>query len=1050
MTRTLSGRGEPTAGAGTEDVLAFAVLTENSSEFPLYWIKFDSQTINEEALKELLSKILVDPVNQTALCERANKVSGWQKSWRDAGYVLWAEKQFLPGVTDNLSHTIEEALHLKGISGGFQVASGHGYLIGREELDNAKQAFLSSRADQNQDASGSLSDLELARQAVLETSTYNLFHPLVETFLIHRLDETGTESYLSFPQVVLPEPQAPETVDLDLDDAALINLSRDRLLALTLSEMKAIRDYYLRADVVSLRQSQGLPKMPTDVELEVLAQTWSEHCKHKIFNANIEYTETITEVHSSGAASGSAGGSSNEEPARTHTRSIRSLYKTFIKGATARLAGKRPDLLSVFEDNSGVVRWSDDWSVCFKVETHNSPSALEPYGGALTGILGVNRDILGTGLGAKPIFNTDIFCFAYPHAGLARRPKLLPPEAIPKGVRKGVEDGGNKSGIPTVNGAIFFDDSYRAKPLVFCGTGGLLPIERNGVALYKKHTKPGDRVVMVGGRVGRDGIHGATFSSESMHEGSPVTAVQIGDPFTQKRVIDFVLAARDEGLITGITDNGAGGLSSSVGEMATITGGASIDLSAVPLKYPGLVDWQIIVSESQERMTISTDRYPELLELGRTYNVEVSDIGEFHDRGYLEIKSGGNTVALLDLEFLHSGVPTLELSAVWELPSLPARNVEVSGTNAGLPFALLGLLAHPNIASREEVIRQYDHEVQGASVIKPLMGESGKAACDAAVIKPLLERPEGLVVSNGICPQWSAYDPYLMALFAVDEAVRNAVCVGVNPATISLLDNFSWPDPVKSDSNPDGDYKLGQLVRTCQGIYDACLAFNAPLISGKDSMKNDFDDGTCRLSILPTLLVSAIGKLDDAEQAVSMEFKQSGDSIYLLTAGSAAITGSHYGQMFAAACGGLPNFDSQVAPSLYKVIYELVRKEIVSSLHDLSEGGLAVAVAESAIGSGLGAEIDLGDILKKNGGTVVEALFAEGPSRILATVSESRRSQWDAIWSQHSELNCQRIGIVSQIPQVRVTTPGGDGAQEIIIELSVKELHDAWTTRLPF
>ena len=373
--------------------------------------------------------------------------------------------------------------------------------------------------------------------------------------------------------------------------------------------------------------------MATDVELEILAQTWSEHCKHKIFNAVITHKEV--------------------RAGKEKTTEIDSLYKTYIKAATQQLSDRRDDLLSVFEDNAGVVRFNDKWAVCFKVETHNSPSALEPYGGALTGILGVNRDILGTGLGAKPIFNTDVFCFAYPHASLPSRPTMLPADVIIKGVRKGVEDGGNKSGIATINGGLYFHPGYRAKPLVFCGTGGLLPLAINGQSAIQKHTTPGDTIVMVGGRVGKDGIHGATFSSEVLHDGSPVSAVQIGDPFTQKRVLDFVIEARDLGLITGITDNGAGGLSSSVGEMAQITGGATLELDNVPLKYPGLADWEIVVSESQERMTISTQKLAELKKLANKHRVQITAIGTFHDQGYFKITRHGNPVGLLMLQLWH-------------------------------------------------------------------------------------------------------------------------------------------------------------------------------------------------------------------------------------------------------------------------------------------------------------------------------------------------------------------------------------------------------------
>ncbi len=1024
---------EKTAANGRLEVISFAVRCQGDADFPLYWVKFDPLKTSRDSLIDCLTQVLVDPVFQTGIEFSAANIADLFDQFSALGFYWFAQKQFLPGVTDNLAHTIEEALKLKGVHESIRVASGSAHLI--------KGAGTLKADDQH----------DLA--ALIERAQYRLFHPLIEKLHIVRIDGKIDQSVdsilLGFPDVVPSQTRAPEIVRLDgLTDAELAKLSSDRLLALSVDEMKAIRSHFASPAVQSLRKKAKLSPEPTDVELEIIAQTWSEHCKHKIFNAVIHYSD------------GAPGANDRSQPVK-----IDSLYKTFIKGATKALKERRPDLLSVFEDNSGVVQWDDQWAVCFKVETHNSPSALEPYGGALTGILGVNRDILGTGLGARPIFNTDIFCFAHPSSNnLVNRPKMLPPGAIPTGVRRGVQDGGNKSGIPTVNGAIFFHDAYRSKPLVFCGTGGLLPISRDGLKMYEKHTRPGDRVVMVGGRVGKDGIHGATFSSESLHEGSPVTAVQIGDPFTQKRVIDFILAARDKGLLTGITDNGAGGLSSSVGEMAGQTGGATIELSSVPLKYSGLEDWQIVVSESQERMTVSTRNFETLQKLALDYSVEVSDIGEFNDRGHFEVLRDGKTVALLDLDFLHNGVPRMNLSAYWHSSDKASEKEPTQSLPAATPSNLqswlLSLLAHANICSREYVIRQYDHEVQGRSVIKPLMGSEQTAPCDAAVLKPIYGQKKGLVVSNGLCPQWSEHDPYLMAISAVDEAVRNAVCVGADPDTISLLDNFCWPDPIKSARNADGEYKLGQLVRTCQGLYAACLAYGTPLISGKDSMKNDFDDGVVRLSIPPTLLVSAMGSTPDCLKCLSMEFKNEGDLIYLLSAGSLALSGSHlHGSMLDKLDAGLPyelpSLDLPAAAQMYRKLHNAIQLGLVNSAHDLSEGGLAVALAECCFGGSRGARIQLDNIIKKltlsapdhrradQELNILKALFGEGPGHLLISVPADKREQWESLWPD--DLTCHELGTVSGTGTLNIAA-----AASLLIDLPVAELRKAWNAQLPF
>jgi phosphoribosylformylglycinamidine synthase II len=1014
MTRSMSEVRSHNESSQTHQTLCLAVIPRagfksNLATFAIYWIQADlppygslAEFVSDSEWGQALQDVLIDPLLEELWCAKPAERQPWLDGWRRAGYEWFAERQFQPGVTDNLARTVQEALDLKGFMA--EVASGSGFLFKGDAAPGKNAGQIETAAK------------------------YQHFHPLTDKFVVHQLSGHRREEFLSFPEVHLPEPAPPAVIKLDLDDKGLLELSQQRLLALTLHEMKAIRDYFANEDVHRDRASRGMPQWPTDVELEIIAQTWSEHCKHKIFNATISHSEE------------------GAEPI-----TIQSLYKTYIKKPTFDLMNVRTDLLSVFEDNSGVVRWNNEWAVCFKVETHNSPSALEPYGGALTGILGVNRDVLGTGLGAKPIFNTDVFCFAYPSSNLADRPKLLPPKTILDGVRKGVQDGGNKSGIPTINGAIFFHDGYRAKPLVFCGTGGILPTTVHKKSGFKKHTSMGDTIVMVGGRVGKDGIHGATFSSEALHEGSPMSAVQIGDPFTQKRVLDFIIEARDRGLISGITDNGAGGLSSSVGEMAQFTKGATLELDNIPLKYPGLADYEIVISESQERMTLSTKSFAELKRLAERYNVEATAVGTFNTKHYFEVTRKGKPVALLDLDFLHDGVPTLELESEWKKPTF---DVTMGDAPPILRETLLSLLANPNICSREQVIRQYDHEVQAGSVIKPLMGPLQQGPCDAAVFRPLYEEDAGLVVSNGICPDLSFYDTYLMAQCAVDEAVRNAVCVGADPESIVLLDNFCWPDPVYTERNSEGKYKLAQLVRTCQGLADAIRVYKTPLISGKDSMKNDFDDGTVRLSVPPTLLVSAMGRIEIAESAISMDFKSCGDLIYVLCAGSLGFAGSQYETVSGWRSDLLPSIDLNHAADLYRRVHAAVKDGWIKSCHDVSDGGTLVAVAESVIGSGLGADIKLSALKQasvvcaKPGNEAITdridfAFFAEGPARLIVSVQPELRGEWEAMWGG---FHCLCIGEVVQQDAVTVRDDSG----EIVLAASMNDMVASWKTPLPF
>lgn len=808
-----------------------------------------------------------------------------------------------------------------------------------------------------------------------------------------------------FVPEVRPPAEAYQVVELPDSDDDLVAISRKGLLSLTRDEMRAIRGYFADPTVQEGRIRLGLPAWPTDVELEAIAQTWSEHCKHKIFNDRIRYREGDRE------------------------ELIEGLFKTYIRGSTERVATERDWLVSVFTDNAGVIKWNATHHLVFKAETHNAPSALEPYGGALTGIVGVNRDPAGTGLGAHLLFNTDVFCFADPAWSKPLPPGVLHPARIFAGVRRGVEDGGNQSGIPTVNGALFFDDRYLGRPLVFCGTGALMPVETAGRPGHDKEVLPSDLIVMAGGRVGKDGIHGATFSSAATGAEAPVGVVQIGDPITQKQLLDMLAEARSLGLYRAITDNGAGGLSSSVGEMAELAGGARLDLDRVPLKYPGLAPWEVLVSESQERMTLAVDLrdWPALQDLAERRGVEVSAIGEFTAGPRLEASWHGQPVMALDMAFLHGGLPKRTLEAEWT-PRPPAGLMPPMP--ADLTAELKRLLGSLNICSRESVIRQYDHEVQGGSVVKPLVGIANDGPSDAAVVRPLLDSDEGVAVSCAINPHYGDHDAYAMATLMVDEALRNAVAVGADPDHTAMLDNFCWPDPVFDPlKNPDGRFKLSQLVRANRGLYDATIAYGTPLISGKDSVKNDYHGPDGKISVPPTLLVSAIAKHPDIRKAVTMDVKAPGDLVYLLGETRAELGGSQYARQLGWEGGTVPAVEFDSARKRYRSVFRAIAAEWITACHDCSEGGLAVALAEMAFAGGFGLSIRLDD---RAGLRADELLFSESASRLIVTVPPDCRSDFEALFTGQP---CASIGMVLEAPRLVVELEGRPVVQAVLEDL---------------
>ncbi len=931
-----------------------------------------------------------DPVIQT-----------WSIDLPQATGFDWAvEVGFRPGVTDNVGRTAREAIS---------------YLIQRPLTDGeavyaATQYLLSG---------------QLTREQIETIATGLLCNTLIQRYsILSAADFVAKRGFpTTVPKVTGETRGQVREIDLEVSDEELLRISKEGVLALTLEEMRIIQAHYRDPQLLAERAKQGLGNKPTDVELECLAQTWSEHCKHKIFSGTVQY-----------------------EDEQGNKQEIKSLFKSYIQRVTKEVRANMGDkdfCLSVFKDNAGVITFDDKNSLVFKVETHNSPSALDPYGGALTGIVGVNRDPFGTGQGSRLIFNTDVFCFADPFYDKPLPSRLLHPRRIFEGVVEGVEHGGNKSGIPTVNGSIVFDERFAGKPLVFCGTAGLMPREVNGIPGHEKSIKPGDLIVMTGGRIGKDGIHGATFSSEELNENSPVTAVQIGDPITQKRMFDFLIRARDKGLYRFITDNGAGGLSSSIGEMAGECNGCRMDLAKAPLKYPGLDPWEILISEAQERMSLAVppEEIDAFMAMAKRFGVEATVLGEFTDNGVFHIQYGDTTVAWLPMAFMHEGLPPMQIPARWQPPVNPEAPPQDKDDWSADLLELLGRL---NICSKESVVRRYDHEVQGGSVVKPFTGVTNDGPSDAAVVRPVLDSFKGVVVSHGICPRYADLDAYHMAANAIDEALRNYVAVGGNPDHWAGLDNFCWCDPVLSDKTPDGPYKMAQLVRANQALLDYCVPLNLPLISGKDSMKNDFYDGNVKISIPPTLLFSVIGTIPDARCAVTMDFKRPGDIVCLLGNTRDELGGSEYLAMQGYTGTTVPKVEVTTALARYKALHGAIMAGLIASAHDLSDGGLAAALAESAFSGGFGCRIELGNVRftgDQRYRTDEVLLFSESASRLLVTVHPAH---WSAFEEAMAGTAFSQIGQVTENDALTIAGLSG----KTVLHSDLEALKAAWQRTL--
>ena len=805
---------------------------------------------------------------------------------------------------------------------------------------------------------------------------------------------------------------------LNADAVELSRISQEGLLSLNLAEMQAIQTHFAR-----------LERNPTDVELETIAQTWSEHCVHKTFKSMIEYAEKGRE-----------------------TEMVDGLFKTYIQGATQKIGAEW--CVSVFTDNAGIIEFDDRYNIVFKVETHNHPSAIEPYGGAGTGIGGVIRDSLGTGLGAKPILNTDVFCFGLPDLNYDELPKgALHPKRIFKGVVAGVRDYGNRMGIPTANGAILFDPRYTGNPIVYCGNVGLIPKDR-----CDKTVEPGDLIVAVGGRTGRDGIHGATFSSLELDDTSESlgSVVQIGNPITEKKIVDALMRARDRQLYRNITDCGAGGFSSAVGEMGQETG-ADVHLENIPLKYIALEPWEIWLSEAQERMVIAAppESLDELMAICEAESVEATVLGTFTDTQRLRVFYRGEVVADLDMDFLHNGLPRHTKKAVWDPPQHPEPQSRIGVDSTQLTEDLCSILASPNVASKEWVIRQYDHEVQGGLVLKPLVGSENDGPGDACITTPVLGSRKGVIVANGINPKYGDIDPYHSAAAAIDEALRNIIAVGGNLEQTALLDNFSWGNPDKHD-------RLGGLVRAARACYDIAVAYGTPFISGKDSLYNEYRDTTTgeQLAIPPTLLISAICVMPDVSKAVSMDVKSPGNRIYVIGKTYAELGGSHYYAIHGFIGNSAPKVRPVEGKRTMEALSLAIDQGLVRSCHDCSEGGIGAAAAEMAFAGGFGMHLSLTDLPRDADVTTDDvSLFSESNSRFIVEVAPEKQEAFEKCMA---DVHSVMVGLSPQVKEAfergmagvpigcigtvvesaDFVVNGIDGS--VIVETTIDQLKESW------
>ena len=943
--------------------------------------------LNEEQKRQIQSEIFTNPVTQ---------ISSFDPLPIPFDYTAWIG--YRPGVKDNPGDTaveaIEDVLQLK--------------FKEDEAVYTSKRYCFSGK--------------HFSADDVHKIAGEILANDIIQQWRVFSADNWDPKAGIgiTLPKVILNHIPTVSAVPIGSDEE-LLKISEERNLALNPNDVPVIRRYFLNPDVMARRKAVGLSE-PTDVELEYISQARSDHCNHNTFGGLFRYKDLET----------------GEETV------VNSLFKTCIQAPTLELQKQKPWVVSVLWDNAGIGALDGNYNYVITGETHNSPSNMEAYGGAITGIVGVYRDPLGTGKGSKLVMGGYGYCVGprnY-HGDLTPR---LSPRRLLDGIIEGVRDGGNKSGIPTTFGQVMFHPGYMGKCLVFVTAVGIMPARIDNKPSDKKTTSPNDLIIMCGGRVGKDGIHGVTASSEVYSEHTPAGHVQIGDPYTQKKMHDFLLEARDQGLIEFITDNGGGGLSSSIGETAMFSNGCEVDLEKVPLKYDGLDQWEIWISESQERMTVAVNpkNIDVFMALSKRHAVESTVIGKYTDSGKLHIKYQGTTCAYIDLDLLSSGFPQWEFEAVWQPPSFRGLTEPVMKEPGDYGRMLLDLLSSPNIASKEWIVRQYDHEVQATSVIKPLVGKYKDMVSDASVIRPVLDSSKGLAFAQALIPQYSAIDAYHMMTCTIDEAVRRLIAVGGDLDHIGGVDNFCWPN-IQYDpkENPDGKHKAAQLVRATRALKDLCMAYGIPLLSGKDSM---YVDGYLtgkygeahKVSALETMQFSTIGVVDDIAHCVTMESKFPGDFVYVVGNTENELGGSAYYEQFGYVGLNVPKVHPKAFAGYYKTLSNAIKQDRVASVHGVYRGGLLVHLTLAAMGGDLGMQIDLSKIPVDTPLRNDALLFSESPGRFIVTVSPESRNAFDDLFSN---IPCSCIGMVTDAKQFIVT----HGDTEELINLSLADLDTAW------
>lgn len=947
--------------------------------------------LDQQKLELVKNQIFTNPVTQ---------ISSLTPLDIDFNWCIWIG--FKPGVKDNPADTAKEA-----------IKDQIGKIFGSDEgIYTSKRYCLKGSA--------------LVREDVEKLASELLSNSIIQQFKVFSRDEWNkdTGANVKPARVILDHTPCFEVISIDSDEQ-LAKISDKRNLALNPRDIPIIREYFLDPDVIESRRSAGLSK-PTDLELEYISQARSDHCNHNTFQGIFKYRDA----------------DSNEETVENN------LFKTYIKEPTLKLKEKKPWVVSVLWDNAGVGSFDDSSNYVVTGETHNSPSNMEAYGGAITGIVGVYRDPMGTGLGSKLFMGSFGYCVGDVNYNGPLKPPLHPRRLL-DGVIEGVKDGGNKSGVPTTFGQTLFHPDYMGKSLVFVTALGIMPKKVNGAPSHEKKTSPGELIIMSGGRVGKDGIHGVTASSESYSENTPAGHVQIGDPYTQKKMHDFLLICRDEGLVTFITDNGGGGLSSSIGESAMISNGCVVWLDKVPLKYEGLDMWEIWISESQERMTtaVKPQHLDRFLELSAEHEVESTVIGEYTDTGKLHIKYKDETCAYVDMDLLDKGFPSWEFDAVWFSPETRGMTEPVIGSPSDFDTLLLKMLERPNISSKEWIIRQYDHEVQGGSVIKPLVGVKHNIPSDACVTRPVMTSQKGLAFSQTLLPWYSKIDAYHMMACSIDEAVRRLIAVGGSFYNIGGLDNFCWPN-IQFDSrkNPDGKFKAAQLVRACRALKEGCEKYEIPLLSGKDSMyvdghlEGEFGE-RIKISALETVQFSATSVIEDVFKCVSLEPKIAGDLVYVLGETSNELGASEYYDFFGKTGLNVPHVDFDKCKPLYKAVEKAIDNQMVASCHAVARGGLGVHFSFMAMAGGLGLDLHLSDLpINAGRGELLNEtlLFSESVGRFIVTIPVEKKEEFEKLFAGMAA-GC--IGnVTDQHEHLKVSGING----EKLIDLSITKLDKAF------